>query len=283
MLRLGHAPETQLSLRTYRTVADLLYKHSRIYLGNDKQALLTHRLRHRLPQLGLKSYNQYCALLLSRDGMDEIEHLVDFLSTNHTFFFREPEAFSFLTTRILPELIPQLLSSFSPLRIWSAAASSGEEPYTIALALTEALRAFPLLDWKVTASDISHRMLARAQKGIYSMKSVNPVPLDLLRRHFQKGIGIHAGNFRVKAALRQRVLFEHINLFQFPYPFAHEQHVIFCRNVMIYFDQPSRAVLVDKLVQNLTPGGYLILGLSESLFGLHHNLESIQQGVYRRR
>jgi chemotaxis protein methyltransferase CheR len=208
--------------------------------------------------------------------------LVDLISTNHTKFFREPDHFSFLVSRVLPALIPRLVSLGSPLRLWSAAASSGEEPYTMAIVIAEYLRAYPPLEWQITASDISRRMLEHAQQGIYRMDAVQTVPPELLKRYFQKGIGVRAGTCRIKPELRHRLRFERINLFQPTYPVARKQHVIFCRNVMIYFDAPSRAIAVQRLTQHLSPGGYLVVGHSESLLGTRHGLQPIQQGIYQR-
>jgi chemotaxis protein methyltransferase CheR len=270
------------SRKAYRILIDLVYEHSRIRLGADKQMLLANRLQKRLRVLGLESYEDYCAVLQSPEGSDEIEELVDLISTNHTKFFREPDHFSFLASRALPALIPGLVASRSPLRLWSAAASSGEEPYTMAIVVAEQLRAHPSLDWQITASDISRCMLAEAQQGIYRMDAIQPVPPELLKRYFQKGIGARAGTCRVKPELKERLRFERINLFQAEYPVFPKQHVIFCRNVMIYFDLPSRTTAVQRLARHLSPGGYLVVGHSESLLGIHHNLQPIKQGIYQR-
>jgi chemotaxis protein methyltransferase CheR len=271
-----------LSAAAYRTLADLVYQHSRIRLGPDKQPMLANRIRKRLRELGLVSYDDYCAVLRSGSGPDEIEHLVDLISTNHTRFFREPEHFTFLTGRILPELVPRLAAEGSPLRVWSAAASSGEEPYTMGMVLAEFFREHPAVDWQVEASDISHRMLDEAERGIYRLDSRHALPPELLRRYFQRGVGTQAGTCRVKAEVRKRVRFQRINLFQAEYPVTREQHVIFCRNVMIYFDPPSRAILVQKLTRQLAPGGFLLIGHSESLMGIRHGLESVRQSVFRK-
>ena len=272
----------RLSAAAYRTLADLVYQHSRIRLGPDKQPMLANRLRKRLRALGLVSYDDYCAVLRSGSGPGEIEHLVDLISTNHTRFFREPEHFTFLTGRILPELVPRLAAEGSPLRVWSAAASSGEEPYTMAMVLAEFFHEHPAVDWQVEASDISHRMLDEAERGIYRLDSRHALPPELLRRYFQRGVGTQAGTCRVKAEVRKRVRFQRINLFQAEYPVSREQHVIFCRNVMIYFDPPSRATLVQKLTRQLVPGGFLVIGHSESLMGIRHGLESVRQSVFRK-
>src|SRR5262249_54508898 len=155
-----------------------------------------------------ESYDAYCGILQSSEGKEEIEELVDLISTNHTKFFREPNHFSFLANRVLPALIPQLVAAGLRLRLWSAASSSGEEPYPMAIVVAEYLRAYPSLNWEIFASDISRRMLSQAQEGIYRMDSVQPLPLELLRRYFQKGIGVRAGTCRIKPELKKRLRFE---------------------------------------------------------------------------
>jgi chemotaxis protein methyltransferase CheR len=207
---------------------------------------------------------------------------VDLISTNHTRFYREPEHFAFLTQRVLPALVPTLRATRAPLRLWSAAASSGEEPYTMAIAVADFLRSHPGLEWEIVGTDISRRMLTVAREGIYSMDSVKSVPLEHLKCYFKKGIGVRTGVCRVKPELRKHLRFERVNLFQPHLPVPANQHVIFCRNVMIYFDLPSRALAVQRLTQLLAPGGYLMVGHSESLMGINHGLHPVQQGVFQK-
>ena len=271
-----------LSAGAYQTLANLVFQHSRIQLGPDKHTMLANRLRKRLRALGLACYDEYCAVLRSDCGPEEVEHLVDLISTNHTKFFREPEHFTFLTNRILPELAPRLAAAGTPLRVWSAAASSGEEPYTLAIVLAEFCREHVGVDWQVESSDISHRMLDHARAAIYALDRIPPAFPEILKRYFQKGVGDRAGTCRVKPELRERVRFQRINLFQAEYPVPRDQHVIFCRNVMIYFDPASRATLVQKLARHLAPGGLLVIGHSESLLGIRHDLEPFRQSVFRK-
>jgi chemotaxis protein methyltransferase CheR len=280
--RLDPSFTARLSAEAYRTLAALVHHHSHIQLGPDRQPMLANRLRKRLRALGLNCFDEYCALLRSPQGPEEIEHLVDMIATNHTKFFREPEHFTFLTNHVLPGLAPRLVAANAPLRIWSAAASSGEEPYTIAIALVEYFRACPGGDWVVEATDISHRMLDHARAAIYPLDRVPPAFPELLKRYFQKGVGVRAGTCRVKPELRERVRFQRVNLFQAEYPVPRDQHVIFCRNVMIYFDVASRATLVQRLTRHLAPGGYLVIGHAESLLGIRHDLESVRQSIYRK-
>ncbi len=271
-----------LSARTFQSIAQLVYQHSRICLTADKRLLLANRLRARLVELGIESFDAYSALLASHEGSTEIDVLVDLVSINHTQFFREIGHFEYLTNHILPTLVPKLLATGAPLRLWSAAASSGEEPYTMAMVVAEYLREHPGLAWQIEASDISWRMLAAAEQAIYPAASVTAVPPVLLRRYFQRGLATRTGSYRIQQALRAQLHFERINLFQSHYPVAAEQQVIFCRNVMIYFDERSRLEAVQRLARHLAPGGYLVIGYSESLLGLTHGLTPVQQGIYQR-
>lgn len=273
--------DTPLSTEAYKAIVDLVYQHSRIKLGADKQALLSSRLGKRLRHLKLASFDEYCDLLRSHSSQVEIDELIDLISTNHTRFYREPDHFVFLTEKILPELLPELTAKRSALRIWSAASSSGEEPYTLSIVLSEFFRSHPSIDWQIWASDISKTILETAKQGIYRMEVVEPVPADLLKRYFQKGVDSQEGKCRVKGELRKKVQFERVNLFQNEYPIPHNQNVIFCRNVMIYFDIPSRELAVKRLTRYLAAGGYLIIGHSESLMGIQHNLKTVRQGVYQ--
>jgi chemotaxis protein methyltransferase CheR len=211
-----------------------------------------------------------------------VEELVDLVSTNHTQFFREAEHFEFLAKTVVPEFLPGAVASGSPLRVWSAAASSGEEPYSIAVTLAEQLRGRPTAQWEVLASDISKRMLAHAQLGVYRMDRVDAVRPEWLQRYFEQGFAESHGKCRIRAELKRRVQFERINLFQDRYPIAARQHVIFCRNVMIYFDLSSREAAVEKLAGQLVPGGYLVIGYSESLLGIKHALQPVGQGIYKK-
>jgi chemotaxis protein methyltransferase CheR len=271
-----------LTREAYEFIAGLVYEHSRIRLGADKQALVAGRLARRLRQLGLGSYDEYCRHLQSDAGEAELEPLVDLISTNHTHFFRESAHLDFLRDQLLPELAPRLLKAREPLRVWSAACSSGEEPYSLAIVLAEYARQHGAMDWRIEASDISTRVLAHAQQAIYSADRVKLPAPDLLPRYFQKGVGDWDGHFRVKETLCRAVTFHHLNLLHGSYPVARPQHVIFCRNVMIYFDTPTQQQLVDQLVAWLAPGGCFIVGHSESLLGVQHPLKQVRPGVYRR-
>lgn len=263
-----------LSDKDYDFICGLVYERSRIDLGRDKQTLVSSRLNRRLRQLHLQDYSQYCQLLRSADGEEELPYLLDRISTNHTNFFREIKHFEFLRHSVLSRRAEKVF------RVWSAACSSGEEPYSLAIWLAEHLAPAGSGRWQIEASDISTQVLELARQGIYEGGRLDSVSEEWLRRYFQRGLRDWEGRFRVKADLRARVRFHHLNLLQRDYPFAEPFQVIFCRNVMIYFDRPTQEELVARLAEMITPGGYLMVGHSESLSGVKHSLRLVQPAIY---
>jgi chemotaxis protein methyltransferase CheR len=187
-----------------------------------------------------------------------------------------------LGERVLPVVAQRAVATGREMQIWCAAAASGEEAYSLAIVLAEFCRPRPGLGWRVYASDISRRMLAACRLGIYESDKVDLPDPELLARHFQQGIGDRTGFYRVKPELRRRVITEYVNLFQDAYPVPRGLDVIFCRNVMIYFDVESRRLLVERLFDQLAPGGYLFVGHSESLLGLGHRFKAVWPSVYMR-
>jgi chemotaxis protein methyltransferase CheR len=264
----------------FEFIRGLVYERSRINLTVDKRELVSARLGKRLRATNLPSITDYCRMLQSPGAEAELENLIDAISTNHTFFFRENAHFDFLRQTIVPEMKARAAKEHWPrLRVWSAACSSGEEPYSIAITLAETLSDWP---WHVEATDISHRVLEKAAAGIYNAETVEKLSRERLLTHFQRGFGPYEGSYRVKNELRGHVSFRHLNLLEGEPPFHEPFQVIFCRNVMIYFDRPTQEELVQKLGRLLVPGGYLLVGHSESLTAVPHALETIRPATYRR-
>lgn len=270
----------QLPPKCYERLRRLVYEHSRINLGDKKLELVQSRLAKRLRALEVKSYEAYCDLVESKAGDAELEHLINAISTNHTFFFREAAHFDFMTHRVLPEFVAS--GAKHPFRLWSAASSSGEEAYTLAIVLSEFSRQRQKLGWSIECTDISSRILESASRAIYPHERLQKIERETLRRYFQKGQNKWEGFFRVKAELRNQVHFQRLNLLKPPYPFNQPFEVIFCRNVMIYFDRPTQEELVGHLSQFLVPGGYLMIGHSESLTGIDHKLHTVQPAIYQK-
>lgn len=267
----------------YDFIRSLVYSHSRINLGPDKKELVSARLGKRLRATNITSISDYCRFLQEKESGDELAHLIDAISTNHTYFFRENEHFDFLTSTGIPDLLKRRLAERWPrCNVWSAACSSGEEPYSIAITMHQLLGAAGPWPWRIEATDISHRILQRARIGIYREDSIKKVAPGVLRTHFQKGFGPQDGNYRVKPHLLENVTFRQLNLLDNGLPFTEPFHIIFCRNVMIYFDRATQTELVNKLSRSLVPGGYLFVGHSESLSGIKHPLAMLKPAIYQK-
>ena len=263
-------------------IRSLVYERSRISLDDRKRDLVTGRLAKRLRANGLGAMGDYCSLLRSPENELERSMMIDAISTNHTFFFREIAHFKLLRETILPEMVCRAQAErWSKLNVWSAACSSGEEAFSIGITLADGLAslAFP---WQVAATDISHRILKAAQTAIYKESAVVPHTPAWALPYFQRGFAAQSGYFRVKPSIRANVHFSQLNLLEGVSPLAEPTQVIFCRNVMIYFDKPTQEELVKKLTGYLVPGGYLIVGHSEGLTGIPHRLQLVQPSVYRK-
>ncbi len=266
----------------FEFICSLVYKHSRIQLGPDKRELVTARLGKRLRATSINSIGEYCTLLKGPELEEELSHLIDAISTNHTFFFREAPHFEFLRDTVVPEMLQRnRLEKWPRFYAWSAASSSGEEPYSMAITLAEALQPTGW-DWRIEATDISTRVLEKARTAVYRSEVVTKLPPGCVRTYFQKGVGPQEGHHRVKPSLREHVDFHHLNLLEGAPPFDKPFHAIFCRNVMIYFDRATQEELVNKLGRLLVPGGYLFVGHSESLTGIKHSLQPVRPATYRR-
>lgn len=267
----------------YKFIRELVYSHSRINLGPDKKELVSARLGKRLRETKITSISDYCRFLQEQESEEELSHLIDAISTNYTFFFREIEHFDFLNKTIVPEMqARRAKENWASFNIWSAACASGEEPYSIAISMAEQFGPTPVWPWRIEATDISHKILQRARVGIYREETLEKVPHNVLRKHFQQGFGPQDGNYRVKPHLQEHITFRQLNLLEGTVPGTDLFHVIFCRNVMIYFDRQTQTELVNKLSKRLVPGGYLYVGHSESLSGISHSLETVKAAIYRR-
>jgi chemotaxis protein methyltransferase CheR len=241
---------------------------------DTKEHMVTTRLSKKLRELQYNSFKDYYHHVTSDASGAALRDMVDALTTNFTSFFREPEHFDLLRRTIVEEHCQH-----DPLRVWSAACSTGEEPYSIVISLLEAMgdsgRSI-----EVVASDISTRALKRAAEGLYEAEQVATVPKALLRRHFLKGEGQWNGWYRVKPAIRDLIEFRQVNLMD-TLPSQAPFSVIFCRNVMIYFDQAGQESVVNRLAPYLEPNGYLFIGHAEGLAGVTHPLRYIQPAVYK--
>ncbi len=262
-----------LSDQEFRQFQTMIYDIAGISMSPAKKPLVSGRLMKRVKHNGLSSYGEYFRLLMKNGGNDELQMAIDLLTTNETYFFREPKHFDFMRNRVLTERKPG-----RPFRLWSAASSSGEEPYSLAMLLADVLGE---AQWELVASDLSTRVLEKARTGLYPMERAEGIPKHYLTRFCLKGTGSQDGQFLIARELRNRVQYRQVNLNE-TLPKMGEFDVIFLRNVMIYFDMETRRQVVGRMVPLLAPGGYLIIGHSESLNGVTDELKVVVPSVYRK-
>lgn len=267
----------KLDPRIFREFCELIYQLSGIRLGDGKEALVASRLAKRLRALKLPDYRAYLEFVRNDETGEEIVQMLDVISTNVTSFFREPQHFEFMR-RALEEFKNAGQRKY---RVWCAASSTGEEPYTIAMTMADVL-GFSV-DWKILATDISTRVLKAAQEGVYKQASVGTVPPTLKHRFLEampRASKDAPPTFRVAQELKDRIVFKRLNLAEPPFPMHGPLDFVFCRNVMIYFDNAIRSGLLNEVVRLLRPGGYLMVGHSESLTGMLINLKPVQPSTY---
>jgi chemotaxis protein methyltransferase CheR len=254
----------------------LVYARSGITLHEGKRALVEARLRKRLRALGCATFAEYLRYVESDATGQELSGLLDAIATKHTSFFREEQHFQFLETRVLPELRTRAGS----IRVWSAACATGEEPVTLAMTLLEALPPVDHARLRLMASDLSRNALAIARAGVYRLERVTTVPRPLLRKYFERGLGAQAGLARVSAGLRNVIDYRQLNLLEIA-SLGEQFDVIFCRNVLIYFDRAVQQRVISMLERHLAPGGYLFIAHSESLNTLDHGLRWVAPAIYQ--
>lgn len=271
-----------LSSRDLNRLCRLIYEQSGITLGAEKQIMLEGRLKRRLTSLHLPSYRDYCDYLFDGSGHDaeEMVHLIDAVSTNKTDFFREKTHFEFLAATLLPEFTIQH-GSARELLIWSAGCSTGEEPYTLAMVLSEYQQSHPGFRFRLLATDISTAVLAKAELGIFHSDVVRPVPSELRRKYFMRSRDRESSLLRVIPELRQAIEFRYLNLME-EFGISELADAIFCRNVIIYFDRPTQERLFHKFTRQLVDGGYMFVGHSESLHHMNIPLAPVAPALYRK-
>jgi len=267
--------ELSLTDRDLGRIVRLVYDKSGITLHEGKRSLVVARLQKRLRAHGYTSFGAYMKYVEEDRSGEEVVALLDAIATNHTYFFREEQHFDLLVKTAAEW---QQSHGGEPFRIWSAACSTGEENYTMTMALTERC---PDLDFQIMGSDLSTKALAAARNGVYKLSAVEALPKDVLRKYFEKGLGAQEGLARVNAAVRRRSTFRNLNLLEIS-DLGERFEVIFCRNVMIYFDKQVQQRVVSMLERHLQPGGLLFISHSESLNGLTHGLRWIAPAVYQR-
>ena len=242
-------------------------------MSDAKKALVTGRLGKRLTWHRLDSFGAYFNMLTSAQHPEEVQIAVDLLTTNETYFFREIKHFDFLRQQALAARSPS-----RTFRVWSAASSSGEEAYSMAMVLADCMQTTP---WEILGTDISTRVIDGARRALYSMERARHIPPDYLKRFCRKGVGRYDGHLLVDSSLRQRVTFQHVNL-NAPLPELGQFDIVFLRNVMIYFNNDTKRQVVARVISTLKPGGYFCIGHSESLNEITTAVQMVAPSIYQK-
>ena len=272
--------EFEFSDQDFQRVRRIINQVAGISLADSKRELVYSRLARRLRQRQLQRFGDYCDLLETGDDEAELREFVNALTTNLTSFFREPHHFEYLGAELLPALVRARSFGHRRIRIWSAGCSTGEEPYSIAMVIRETL---PAVGWdvKILATDLDSNVLATAERGVYEWNRVKDLPETRLRRWFQKGRNAQAGWVRAAPALRDLITFRQLNLMD-DWPMRGPFDLIFCRNVVIYFDKPTQRVLFERFADLLIEQGHLFVGHSESLFKVTERFAPLGKTIYRK-
>lgn len=275
---------SHISERDFERFSTLIYQSCGIKMPPHKRTMLESRLRKRLRAHGMTSFEDYSDYLFSEVGLkNELVSMIDVVTTNKTDFFREAAHFDFLTGTALPHLIETSHAGLDrPLRVWSAGCSSGEEAYTLAMVLSEFAEQRPGFQFSILATDISTQVLEKGRMGIYPLDKVAPVALELKKKYLLRGKGEQSNRVRVVPELRSLVTFRRLNFLDDDFSISEPLDIIFCRNVIIYFDQPTQKRLLAKLTSHLRPASYIFMGHSETLNGLALPLRQVSPSVYRK-
>ena len=279
----GRAADT-LHDDDFRRVAEMVKEHCGINIVIEKKSLLEGRLRKRVRALGLSSCSDYCDFLFSPKGRgQELVAMIDAVTTNTTSFFREPWHFTYLANTALPELVRMTgAGSARKIKLWSAACSTGEEPYTLAMVMAECANTVRMFDWGILATDIASTVLETAELGVYRQDQIEPIPMRLRMKYLLKSRVAGSKSVRMTPEMRDRINFRRLNLLTEVGRLSDRMDVIFCRNVIIYFDVDTQERIVRSLYDRLVPGGYLFMGHSESLMHIPLEMTYESASIYRK-
>jgi chemotaxis protein methyltransferase CheR len=274
--------DENISGRDYVRLCNLIYREAGIHLGPEKKTMIEVRIKRRMRALDICSYGKYCDYLFGREGLkEEIVPLIDVVTTNKTDFFRESTHFDFLVRKAVPDLVARY-GDREQFLVWSAGCSTGEEPFTLAMVLSEYALAHPGFRFRILATDISTTVLAKARLGIYTCDAVRPVPNELKEKYFMHSREPGSNRVRVVPELRQLVDFRRLNFMEADYGISEKMDAIFCRNVIIYFDRPTQARILKQISSHLVPNGYLFVGHAETLHDMDLPLAPVAPALYRR-
>lgn len=273
----------QLSDEQFSRIAEFIEKNVGIKMPPQKKIMVQSRLQARLKATGYRDFDSYIAHAFSVGSQsdEEIALMIDVLTTNLTSFFRENPHFDYMTGTVLPALAE---AGRDVVDIWSAACSSGEEPYTLCIVLQEFMRTHKksFRDYRILGTDISSRVLDKAVNAVYPMDTVENLPFDIKKRYFLRSRDAAKNLVRVKPELRRHVTLERLNFMDGTYPVRTQKDIIFCRNALIYFDKPTQEAVIRKLLAHLVPGGHLFLGHSETIFGMDLPLVTVGPTIFQK-
>jgi chemotaxis protein methyltransferase CheR len=274
----------KLSQADFNLIRKEVYDYCGINIGLVKKQMVEGRLRRRIKSLKMSSYDEYCRYVFKNGGrQDEFIHLIDAITTNKTEFFREPAHFSYLSQHILPTLLRSGNGRATrPLQVWSAACSTGQEPYSCAIELAEFSRLQRHFTFQVYATDICTNVLKLARKAVYPSEATASIPQEIMKRYLLKSRDRTKPLVRIAPEIRKVVRFQRLNLKDKDYGIKSKMDVIFCRNVIIYFDTTTQQDILARLSLHLRKGGYLFLGHSESIHGMDLPVRSVSPTVYER-
>jgi len=275
--------QDSMTQKEFDKVAALVHARSGIKMPLQKKSMLEARLRKRIRALELESFADYVGYVFEKNSLDqELVHLLDVVSTNKTDFFRESAHFDFLTKNSLPGLMAQHgVGVTRPLKAWSAGCSTGEEPYTLAMTLLEFSQGIANYQFKILGTDLSTTVLNKAVQAVYPENKIATIPLEMKKKYLLRSKDRNSGLVRMAQNVRQNVTFKRLNFMDEDFGLDDTFHLIFCRNVIIYFDQETQRRLLQRLVQHLKPNGYLFMGHSETLHGLGLPLKQLAPSVYQ--
>lgn len=272
---------TEMTEKDYCRLSDFIMSECGIKIPPSKKILLQTRLQKRLNCLGMKSFREYCDYIFSPAGKEkELIHLIDSITTNKTDFFREAAHFDYLLNKALPDILSK--SRNRRVIIWSAGCSSGEEPYTIAMVMKEFAGTHCGFDFLIIATDISTEAIETAKRGIYREERIEPIPLELRKKYLLRSKDGSKRLVKIAPEIMQHVRFRRLNFLEGDFGFREPIDIIFCRNVLIYFERDTQEAVVKRFCRHLAPNGYLFIGHSESLYGIDVPLKQVAPAVYRR-
>ncbi len=272
---------SKLGNSDFQKLSRFIYDRLGIKMPPEKKLLLESRLQKRLRVLQIPDFKTYCTFLFSKEGLEqELVFMTDAVTTNKTDFLREPRHFDFLNSVIVPEFLNS--KSQRPLRIWSSACSTGEEPYTTAMFLQEAIETTGPLNYEILATDISTEVLKKAASGIYGEDRIKDIPQNFRKKYLLRSKDPKSALVKIIPELRRKVTYKQLNLMGTDYRLDTLQDIIFCRNVLIYFDKETQKNVVQKLIKYLRPGGYLFIGHSESLFEMNLPLKQLMPATFQK-